>query len=90
MARESMLKGSRMSSTTNCRTMPSYVHRVGRTARAGAAGVALSFCDASEVLMLNRTTDQHKLPSVEDHSIPQLLHSVQAAWYPLVPYGGEL
>jgi ATP-dependent RNA helicase RhlE len=30
----------------------SYVHRVGRTARAGAAGVALSFCDASEVVML--------------------------------------
>ena len=29
-----------------------YVHRVGRTARAGAAGIALSFCDASEVVML--------------------------------------
>ena len=26
----------------------SYVHRIGRTARAGAAGTALSFCDASE------------------------------------------
>ena len=26
----------------------SYVHRIGRTARAGAIGVALSFCDAAE------------------------------------------
>ncbi|MSO70398.1 MAG: DEAD/DEAH box helicase [Alphaproteobacteria bacterium] len=27
----------------------SYVHRIGRTARAGAAGIALSFCDSSEI-----------------------------------------
>jgi ATP-dependent RNA helicase RhlE len=30
----------------------SYVHRIGRTARAGAVGTALSLCDASEILML--------------------------------------
>jgi ATP-dependent RNA helicase RhlE len=30
----------------------SYVHRIGRTARAGAAGIAISFCDAEEVAYL--------------------------------------
>ena len=30
----------------------SYVHRIGRTARAGAEGTALSFCDASEYAFL--------------------------------------
>jgi superfamily II DNA/RNA helicase len=29
-----------------------YVHRIGRTARAGAAGVAISFCDAEETAFL--------------------------------------
>jgi ATP-dependent RNA helicase RhlE len=55
----------------------SYVHRVGRTARAGAAGVALSFCDASEILMLRGIEKliQHKLPSLVDHAF----HSTIAA-----------
>ncbi len=30
----------------------SYVHRIGRTARAGAAGIAISFCDSTEVSTL--------------------------------------
>jgi ATP-dependent RNA helicase RhlE len=30
----------------------SYVHRIGRTARAGASGIALSFCDSEERVML--------------------------------------
>ncbi len=30
----------------------SYVHRIGRTARAGAIGIAMSLCDAQEVSML--------------------------------------
>jgi ATP-dependent RNA helicase RhlE len=55
----------------------SYVHRVGRTARAEASGIALSFCDASEILMLRDIEKliQHELPSVEDHAF----HSTTAA-----------
>jgi ATP-dependent RNA helicase RhlE len=46
-----------------------YVHRIGRTGRAGASGIALSFCDAEEKPYLR---DIHKLiskniPVVEDH-----------------------
>ncbi len=32
----------------------SYVHRIGRTARAGADGIAVSFCDAEEVAYLRQ------------------------------------
>jgi ATP-dependent RNA helicase RhlE len=47
----------------------SYVHRIGRTARAGAAGTALSFCDASEVPMLKGIEQLTRSPltAVEDH-----------------------
>ncbi|MDH3256795.1 MAG: DEAD/DEAH box helicase [Nitrospinota bacterium] len=39
----------------------SYVHRIGRTARAGATGIAISFCDAEErgyLRMIERTINQ--------------------------------
>jgi ATP-dependent RNA helicase RhlE len=32
----------------------SYIHRIGRTARAGKTGTALSFCDASEIAYLRQ------------------------------------
>jgi len=47
----------------------SYVHRIGRTARAGAAGVALSFCDFQEIPMLRAIEKLTKCPltAVNDH-----------------------
>ena len=47
----------------------SYVHRIGRTARAGASGVAISFCDAEErgyLRDIERTISQ-TVKVVEDH-----------------------
>jgi ATP-dependent RNA helicase RhlE len=46
-----------------------YVHRIGRTARAGAMGLALSFCDAEEVPMLRgiERLTRCTLTAVEDH-----------------------
>jgi ATP-dependent RNA helicase RhlE len=47
----------------------SYVHRIGRTARAGAVGIAMSFCDAGEVAMLKgiEKLTQRPLTTVDDH-----------------------
>lgn len=49
-----------------------YVHRIGRTGRAGASGIALSFCDGEEREYLR---DINKLispsiPVIEDHPFP--------------------
>ncbi|MEI8134204.1 MAG: DEAD/DEAH box helicase [bacterium] len=46
-----------------------YVHRIGRTGRAGAKGTALSFCDASELPFLNDIERMiHKeIPAFTDH-----------------------
>ncbi len=49
-----------------------YVHRIGRTARAGADGMAYSFCDQEEREFLRdieRLIGQH-VPRVEDHRFP--------------------
>ncbi len=46
-----------------------YVHRIGRTGRAGASGVALSFCDVEErpyLRDIQKLIDQ-KIPVIADH-----------------------
>jgi len=40
----------------------SYVHRIGRTARAGADGIAYSFCDAEDLAMLRSIEKLTKAP----------------------------
>ena len=47
----------------------SYVHRIGRTARAGAAGIAISFCDHEERGFLRdiEKTIRQSVPVFEDH-----------------------
>ncbi len=47
-----------------------YVHRIGRTARAGADGIALSFCDQEErefLVDIERLSGKH-IPRVLDHA----------------------
>jgi ATP-dependent RNA helicase RhlE len=50
----------------------SYVHRIGRTARAGADGIAISFCDREELPYLRDIEKiiRQKLPTVTDHPFP--------------------
>ena len=48
----------------------SYVHRIGRTARAGASGSAISFCGSSEKILLRNIERLLKraVPKCEEHS----------------------
>jgi ATP-dependent RNA helicase RhlE len=49
----------------------SYVHRIGRTARAGASGIAFSFCDGEEksLLWAIERLIRMKVAIVEDHPL---------------------
>jgi ATP-dependent RNA helicase RhlE len=54
-----------------------YVHRIGRTARAGAAGTAISLCDAEELPFLRDIEKliRRSIPATDDRSAPaQHLH----------------
>ncbi len=46
-----------------------YVHRIGRTGRAGQSGIALSLCDATEILFLRdiQRLISQTIPVVTDH-----------------------
>ncbi len=49
-----------------------YVHRIGRTGRAGASGIAISFCDEEEKVYLKdiQKLIGKKIPIVESHPFP--------------------
>jgi len=76
-----------------------YVHRIGRTGRAGASGTALSFCDGEEKEFLRdiQKLIARQIPVVEDH--PHVLYGgvaidavpsvASAASYPARHSGGN-
>ncbi|TFE29471.1 DEAD/DEAH box helicase [Cohnella luojiensis] len=51
-----------------------YVHRIGRTGRAGLSGTAISFCETEELPYLKdiEKVIKKKIPVVEDHPYPML------------------
>ena len=67
-----------------------YVHRIGRTARAGAEGIAISFCDSEEVAYLRDIEKiiRLKVPVVTDHPfkegtpVPRLIEAPREARRP--------
>jgi ATP-dependent RNA helicase RhlE len=65
----------------------SYVHRIGRTARAGTSGVALSFCDGGErgYLQTIEKSTKSTVTVVEDH--PFHSHAVAEMWKTKKPAG---
>ncbi len=58
----------------------SYVHRIGRTARAGATGIAISFCDAGERFFLRNIQKeiQKELDVIGGHPFPSKISPVRA------------
>ena len=53
-----------------------YVHRIGRTGRAGANGTAYSFCDAEEKAYLKDIEKliRKRIPVIENHAYPLIDH----------------
>ena len=59
----------------------SYVHRIGRTGRAGASGIAIAFCDAEEKEYLRdiQKLIGKQIPVIDDHPFPLMNHTVVKA-----------
>ncbi|OIP52609.1 MAG: DEAD/DEAH box helicase [Flavobacteriaceae bacterium CG_4_8_14_3_um_filter_34_10] len=57
----------------------SYVHRIGRTGRAGADGIAIAFCDAEEKAYLKdiQKLIGKQIPVLENHNYPLVNHHVE-------------
>ncbi|WP_312642121.1 DEAD/DEAH box helicase [Hydrogenoanaerobacterium sp.] len=55
-----------------------YVHRIGRTGRAGLSGIAISFCDIEEkpYLMDILKVIKRDIPAVTDHPYPMMVFEV--------------
>lgn len=56
----------------------SYVHRIGRTGRAGASGIAIAFCDAEEKEYLRdiQKLIGREIEVIKDHEYPLMNHTV--------------
>ncbi|MEX0779628.1 MAG: DEAD/DEAH box helicase [Balneolales bacterium] len=54
-----------------------YVHRIGRTGRAGSNGTALSFCDAQEKAYLRdiEKLTGKRIPVIDEHNFPLVDHN---------------
>ena len=65
----------------------SYVHRIGRTGRAGASGVAIAFCDAEEMPYLRdiQKLIGKQIPVLENHLFPLVNLVVKPASKPQRP-----
>jgi len=63
----------------------SYIHRIGRTGRAGLSGLALSFCDADERAYLKDINKMLKTPIPEMSGYPfaQVIPAGEKAEYPI-------
>jgi len=58
-----------------------YVHRIGRTGRAGLSGTAISFCEQEELPYLKDIEKliKKKIPLVEEHPYPMMPDAVQVS-----------